>query len=69
MAESGTVKWFHNGKGFGFLIRESGEEVFVHHTTIIGQDGFCTLEEGDDVEFEVKEGVKGPHAENVRRIE
>jgi len=65
--ESGTVKWFNNDKGYGFLKRESGEDVFVHHTAIVGQSGYRTLKEGEQVEFEVKQGPKGLQAENVTK--
>jgi cold shock protein len=67
--ESGTVKWFNNDKGYGFIKRESGEDVFVHHTAIVGQAGYRTLKEGERVEFEVKQGPKGLQAENVTRNE
>ena len=63
---TGTVKWFNNSKGFGFIQQESGEDVFVHHTAIQG-DGFKTLNEGEEVEFEITEGPKGPQASNVVR--
>ena len=67
MAEVGTVKWFNNDKGFGFIKRDSGEDVFVHHTAI-QTSGYRTLNEGEKVEFEVKQGPKGLQAENVRRV-
>ncbi len=60
----GTVKWFNDTKGFGFIQQESGEDVFVHYTAI-GGDGFKTLKEGEEVEFEITEGPKGPQASNV----
>lgn len=60
----GTVKWFNDTKGFGFIQQESGEDVFVHYTAI-GGDGFKTLKEGQEVEFEVTQGPKGPQASNV----
>ena len=63
----GTVKWFDDSKGFGFLQEDGGEDVFVHHTAIDMQ-GFKTLAEGDRVEFEKTAGPKGPKAENVRKI-
>jgi CspA family cold shock protein len=63
----GTVKWFNDSKGFGFIQREDGPDVFVHHTAISGS-GFRSLKEGDTVEFEVTEGPKGPQAANVRAI-
>ncbi len=62
----GTVKWFNETKGFGFIQQESGEDVFVHYTAIQG-DGFKTLKEGQDVEFEITDGPKGPQASNVVR--
>ena len=60
----GTVKWFDNVKGFGFIEREGGKDVFVHHTAI-KSDGFRKLEEGQRVEFVVTEGQKGPQAQDV----
>ncbi len=65
--ETGTVKWFSNQKGYGFIVRDSGGDVFVHHSAIIEQ-GFRSLTEGERVEFTVEEGQKGPAATNVRRI-
>ena len=62
----GTVKWFNDTKGFGFIQQESGEDVFVHYTAISGE-GFKTLKEGEEVEFEVTEGPKGPQAYNVMK--
>ena len=67
MAESGTVKWFNNDKGYGFIKRETGEDVFVHHTAI-QSTGFRTLEEGQRVEFDVTSGPKGLKAENVHPV-
>jgi CspA family cold shock protein len=67
MSATGTVKWFNDEKGFGFITQEQGDDVFVHHTAIIA-DGFRTLDEGDKVEFEVTAGKKGPAAANVRKI-
>ena len=68
MRITGTVKWFNDSKGFGFITREDGEkDVFVHHTAIQG-DGYKSLTEGERVEFEVVEGQKGPAAENVTRL-
>lgn len=64
----GTVKWFNESKGFGFLSQEGGPDVFVHHTEI-KSDGFRTLNEGDKVKFEVAESPKGPRASNVEKIE
>lgn len=63
----GTVKWFNETKGFGFIAREGGPDVFVHHTSINGS-GFKTLAEGQQVEFVVSQGQKGPQAENVTAI-
>jgi len=63
----GTVKWFNDSKGFGFIQREDGPDVFVHHTAITGS-GFRSLKEGEAVEFEVTEGPKGPQAANVRPV-
>ncbi|MBC8591288.1 cold-shock protein [Wansuia hejianensis] len=65
--EKGTVKWFNATKGFGFLSTESGEDVFVHYSAI-QSEGFKTLDEGDQVEFEVVEGEKGPQATNVVKL-
>ncbi|MBN7797038.1 transcription antiterminator/RNA stability regulator CspE [Parahaliea mediterranea] len=62
--ETGTVKWFNETKGFGFIERESGPDVFVHFSAIKG-DGFKTLADGQKVEFNVTQGQKGPQAENV----
>ncbi|HEX5760149.1 MAG TPA: cold shock domain-containing protein [Thermoanaerobaculia bacterium] len=67
MAEQGTVKWFNDAKGFGFIVRERGADVFVHHTAILAE-GFRTLNEGDRVSFEVVEGPKGLQARNVVRM-
>ena len=66
MAE-GTVKWFNDSKGFGFIEQESGPDVFVHFSEIQGE-GFKSLAEGDRVSFEVTKGQKGPQAVNVRKI-
>jgi len=60
----GTVKWFNGSKGYGFIEREGGEDVFVHYSAIQG-DGFRNLEEGQRVEFDVEQGEKGPQAVNV----
>ncbi|HEX9575246.1 MAG TPA: cold-shock protein [Myxococcales bacterium] len=62
----GTVKWFNDSKGYGFISQEGGEDVFVHHTAI-QMDGFRSLSEGDKVEFEVAKGPKGLQAQNVRK--
>jgi CspA family cold shock protein len=66
MAESGTVKWFNNTKGYGFISRDNGEDVFVHHTAIVAE-GFRSLNEGEKVSFEVVTGPKGLQARNVTR--
>lgn len=63
----GKVKWFSNQKGYGFITPEEGADVFVHHTEIQG-DGYKTLEEGQEVEFEVAEGPKGDQAKNVVKV-
>ncbi len=63
---TGTVKWFNDAKGYGFISQEGGEDVFVHHTAI-QMDGFRTLKEGERVEFDVTQGPKGLQAANVRR--
>ena len=63
----GTVKWFSNEKGYGFIEREGGEDVFVHFSAI-SMEGFKTLAEGQEVEFEIRTGEKGLHAANVVRV-
>ncbi|HTL96864.1 MAG TPA: cold-shock protein [Gemmatimonadaceae bacterium] len=63
----GKVKWFNDAKGYGFIEQESGEDVFVHFSAIT-MDGFKTLTEGQEVEFEIKNGDKGLHAANVQRV-
>jgi len=63
----GKVKWFNNSKGYGFIAREDGPDVFVHYSAIHAE-GYKTLDEGMEVEFEIKEGPKGPQAENVVRV-
>ena len=63
----GTVKWFNNQKGYGFITPESGNDVFVHHSEIQG-DGYKSLEEGQSVEFEIADGPKGEQAKNVVRV-
>jgi len=64
----GKVKWFNDQKGFGFIEQEGGDDVFVHYSSIAG-DGFKTLAEGDEVEFELTQGPKGAKAENVTRLQ
>ena len=66
MAE-GTVKWFNDAKGFGFIEQDGGSDVFVHHTAIKA-DGFKSLQEGARVSFEIVDGAKGPAAENVTQL-
>ncbi len=63
----GTVKWFNDAKGFGFITQESGEDVFVHYSTV-RMEGFKTLREGDQVQFEMERGDKGFHATEVSKI-
>jgi CspA family cold shock protein len=68
MRSTGTVKWFNDAKGFGFITLENGgKDCFVHHSAIQA-DGFRTLAEGERVEFDLVQGAKGPAAENVRRV-
>jgi CspA family cold shock protein len=67
MKETGKVKWFNDAKGYGFISRENGPDVFVHHSAIQGE-GFRTLEENQEVEFEVVQGTKGPQAQNVVKL-
>lgn len=64
---NGTVKWFNDAKGFGFITQEGGPDLFVHHTSIIGE-GYRSLSEGDQVTFDQAAGPKGPQAINVRRV-
>lgn len=64
---TGTVKWFNNQKGYGFICDESGHDVFVHYSGL-NMDGFKSLEEGQKVEFDVVEGEKGPQATNVTKL-
>ena len=67
MRETGTVKWFNAAKGYGFIQRASGDDVFVHFTAIQA-NGYRSLDEGAQVEFEVKQGPKGLQAENVMKV-
>jgi len=63
----GKVKWFSNQKGYGFITPEEGNDVFVHHSVILG-DGYKTLEEGQEVEFEITQGPKGEQATDVKKV-
>ena len=65
--EQGTVKWFNNAKGYGFITRENGEDLFVHFKSITG-DGYKTLKQGEAVQFDVEQGQKGLQAINVQRL-
>jgi CspA family cold shock protein len=67
MRVRGKVKWFSDAKGYGFISQEGGPDVFVHHSNIVGE-GFRTLEEDQEVEFEIVEGRKGPQAQNVVKV-
>ena len=67
MATAGTVKWFNSEKGYGFISREAGPDVFVHYSAI-QMDGYCNLDEGQRVEFEVGPGKKGEQAQDVRAL-
>ena len=64
---NGTVKWFNNAKGYGFIGRNDGPDVFVHYSAI-SSEGYKSLQEGDQVEFEIAEGQKGPQAANVVKV-
>lgn len=64
MKLKGTVKWFNNAKGFGFIGRDDGPDVFVHYSALLAE-GYKSLQEGDSVEFEIVDGQKGPQAANV----
>jgi CspA family cold shock protein len=66
--ETGKVKWFNNSKGYGFITREGGEDLFVHFKSIVG-DGYRSLKEGDTVQFDIEQGAKGLQAVNVSRTE
>jgi len=66
--EKGTVKWFNNSKGYGFIKRDSGEDLFVHFKSIVG-DGYKSLKEGEAVQFEVEQGAKGLQAVKVSKAE
>jgi CspA family cold shock protein len=68
VAERGKVKWFNDAKGYGFISREQGEDLFVHYSAIIQAEGFKTLSEGDTVEFEVTKGPKGLQATKVVKV-
>jgi len=65
--EKGIVKWFNPAKGYGFIQRSSGEDVFVHHSAI-AMEGYRTLDNGEEVEFEITQGPKGLQAENVHKL-
>ena len=67
MRLTGSVKWFDNEKGYGFIEREEGDDVFVHFSAI-EEEGFKSLEEGQEVEFEIVEGERGPQADNVTKL-
>jgi CspA family cold shock protein len=66
-SETGTVKWFNNQKGYGFITRDSGGDIFVHYSAIV-EEGFKSLDEGMRVEFTVEQGQKGPAAANVKKL-
>ncbi len=68
MKVTGQVKWFNNAKGYGFIGREDGADVFVHYTAITGE-GYRSLQEGDTVEFEIVQGPKGPQAAEVVKVQ
>jgi len=66
---TGTVKWFNAGKGFGFIARDNGNDVFVHFTAILDTGGYRELQEGQRVEFSIEDSPKGPKAANVRVLQ
>ncbi len=66
---TGTVKWFNAGKGFGFIARDNGNDVFVHFSAIVDNGGYRELQEGQRVEFSIEDSPKGPKAANVRVLE
>ena len=66
---TGTVKWFNAGKGFGFIARDNGNDVFVHFTAIVDNGGYRELQEGQRVEFSIEDSPKGPKAANVRVLQ
>jgi len=68
MSQSGTVKWFNDSKGYGFVTSSDGKDLFVHYSAIKG-GGFKSLKEGEEVTFDVIEGPKGPQASNVERVD
>ena len=68
MKLKGTVKWFNNAKGFGFIGRDDGPDVFVHYSALVAE-GYKSLQEGDAVEFEIVDGQKGPQAANVVKLQ
>ena len=67
MKEQGTVKWFNNAKGYGFIGRDDGADVFVHYSAITSE-GYKSLQEGDEVEFDIVDGQKGPQADKVVKV-